>query len=338
MDFVKNFTNRCCPLFYGVLPFLPLHRPPRILDMSMPLPETAFLLPVFANVERAAAQLAGKEGFLSFLTNSCLVAGIVLGILVFLANKATAGMSLIPHKWQNFFETVVEFLYERIEGIVGPKQAPKAFPLLATIFVFILTSNYFGLLPGVGTIGWGDPNDPHNHGFWGMSHLSSPVLRPATADLNMTLGIALCFMVVWFTITIKELGFWGFLVHTFGPKGKVDNVAIQSFLIVVFLMVGVIETVGFAFRPVSLSLRLFGNIFAGESLLHAMLDLGAMFGLGDMGKLILGCVAPIPFYFMELLVGLLQAVVFTLLCAVYIQLSTSHDDHGEEHGHGDEHH
>jgi F-type H+-transporting ATPase subunit a len=99
----------------------------------------------------------------------------------------------------------------------------------------------------------------------------------------------------------------------------------------------VIETVGFVFRPVSLSLRLFGNIFAGESLLHAMMDLGTMFGLGDTGKFILGCIAPVPFYFMELLVGLLQAVVFTLLCAVYIQLSTTHDDHGDEHGH-EEHH
>jgi F-type H+-transporting ATPase subunit a len=299
--------------------------------MFLPQIETAFILPVFASVERAAPQLAGKEGFLSFLTNSCFVAAIVLGILVFLANKATSKMSLIPHSWQNFFETVVEFLYDRVEGIVGPKQAKKAFPLLATIFLFILTANYFGLLPGVGTIGWG-----HGESMWTLNHMTAPILRPATADLNMTLGIALTFMAVWLVLTISELGVWGFIVHTFGPKGKVDNFAIQAFLVLVFLMVGIIEMVGFAFRPVSLSLRLFGNIFAGESLLHAMMDLGTMFGLGEVGKLILGCIAPIPFYFMELLVGLLQAVVFTLLCAVYIQLSTTHDDHGE-HGH-DEHH
>jgi F-type H+-transporting ATPase subunit a len=296
------------------------------------LSATALTLPVFASVERAAAQLAGKEGFLSFFTNSCLVAVVVLGVLLFVATKATTKMSLVPHRWQNFFESVIEFLYERIEGIVGPKIAPKAFPLLATIFLFILTSNYLGLFPGVGTIGWGTGDH-----FLNTDHMSTPVLRPPTADLNMTLGIALCFMLVWFFISIKELGVGGFIMHTFGPKGKVANPLIQGFLVLIFLMVGVIETVGFAFRPVSLSLRLFGNIFAGESLLHAMMDLGSMFGLGNAGRFILGCLAPIPFYFMELLVGLLQAVVFTLLCAVYIQLSTTHDDHGDEHGH-DEHH
>jgi F-type H+-transporting ATPase subunit a len=301
--------------------------------MFLPQTETAIILPVFASVERAAASLAGKEGFLSFFTNSCFVAGIVLCILLFFAGKATNKMSLIPHSWQNFFEAIIEFLYDRVESIVGPKQAKKAFPLLATIFLFILTANYFGLLPGVGTIGWG-----HGNGFWNTDHMEAPVLRPATADLNMTLGIALSFMVLWLILTISELGVWGFITHTFAPKGKVDNVLIQGFLVLVFLMVGVIETVGFAFRPVSLSLRLFGNIFAGESLLHAMMDLGSMFGLGDTGKFILGCIAPLPFYFMELLVGLLQAVVFTLLCAVYIQLSTTHDDHGhEEHGHDDHH-
>jgi F-type H+-transporting ATPase subunit a len=317
----------------GRLTCRPLSRVAWSYAMSYPLCQPLFPTPIIASVERAAASLAGNEGFLSFFTNSCLVAGVVLAILLMVSNKATGKMSLVPHAWQNFFEAIVEFLYERIEGIVGAKQAKKAFPLLATIFLFILTANYFGLLPGVGTIGWG-----HGSSFWTTDHMTAPVLRPATADLNMTLGIALSFMVVWFVLTIKELGVWGFIVHTFGPKGKVDNVLIQGFLVLVFLMVGVIEMVGFAFRPVSLSLRLFGNIFAGESLLHAMMDLGTMFGLGDIGKFILGCVAPLPFYFMELLVGLLQAVVFTLLCAVYIQLSTSHDDHGhDDHGADDSH-
>jgi F-type H+-transporting ATPase subunit a len=296
------------------------------------LSATASALPVFANVERAAAQLAGKEGFLSFLTNSTVVAAVVLVILLFLSGKATAKMSLIPHSWQNFFESIVEFLYDRIEGIVGPKVAPKAFPLLATIFLFILTSNYLGLFPGVGTIGWG-----HGSGFTNIDHMEAPLLRPPTADLNMNLGIALCFMIVWFFISVRELGIGGFIMHTFGPKGKVDNLVIQSFLVLVFLMVGVIEVVGFAFRPISLSLRLYGNIFAGETLLHAMMSMGQMLGLGNALQFIIGCLAPIPFYFMELLVGLIQAIVFTLLCAVYIQLSTTHDDHGDEHGHGDHH-
>ena len=81
-----------------------------------------------------------------------------------------------------------------------------------------------------------------------------------------------------------------------------------------------------AFRPVSLSLRLFGNVFAGETLLTSMITLGKQLQLPDWANYLMSISIPIPFYFLELLVGLLQAAVFMLLCAVYIQLSTSHDE------------
>ena len=103
---------------------------------------------VLAAVSPEALPLAG------FVTNSILVALIVLGLILWVSNKATAGMTLVPHKWQNFFELVIEFLYNQIESIVGKKVAPTAFPLLATLFIFILVSKWFGLLPGVGSIGW----------------------------------------------------------------------------------------------------------------------------------------------------------------------------------------
>ncbi len=283
---------------------------------------------VLAEVSRSAVSLVGEESFWSFVTNSCFVAGVVTLIIVWLAGKATKNMSLIPHPWQNFFESLIEAVYKQVEAIVGPKQAPRAFPLLATLFIFILVSNYFGLLPGVGTIGWGTGGSAAN-----LEHITKPLLRPATADLNMTLGMALCFMLVWLYLTIRELGVWGFIVHTFGPKGGAKGL-MGVFIALVFLLVGAIEVVSILFRPGSLSLRLFGNIYAGETLLHTMMTLGEMFGLGGVGKFIIATLAPIPFYFMELLVGLLQATVFTLLCAVYIQLSTTHDEHhGEEHGH-----
>jgi F-type H+-transporting ATPase subunit a len=288
-----------------------------------------FSLPL-AEVSQYAVPLLGERGsLLSFITNSFFVALIVLGLILWVSGKATVGMKLVPHAWQNFFESLVELLYVKIEAIVGPKVAPKAFPLLATLFIFILVSNYFGLLPGVGTVGWG-----HGHGFLSVDHLERPLLRPATADLNMTLGMALCFMVVWFYVTIKEVGVWGFLLHMFGPKGGLKG--FMGLVVgIVFFLVGWIELVSIAFRPASLSLRLFGNIFAGETLLHTMMGLGEKFGLGAVGNFIIAVLAPLPFYFMELLVGLLQAVVFTLLCAVYIQLSTTHDEHHEEdHDHG----
>lgn len=99
-------------------------------------------------------------------------------------------------------------------------------------------------------------------------------------------------------------------------------------LVPIFLFVGVIEVISMAFRPVSLSLRLFGNVFAGETLLTSMITLGKQLQLPDWMSYIMSVTIPLPFYFLELLVGLLQAAVFMLLCAVYIQLSTSHDEEG----------
>ncbi|CAN5337740.1 F0F1 ATP synthase subunit A [soil metagenome] len=262
-----------------------------------------------------------------WLTNSILVAGVVLGLMYWAARKATRKMTLIPHRAQNAFEFVVEFLYGQVEGIVGKKFAPKAFPLLATIFLFILVSNWLGLVPGVGTVGWGE-----GAGFLTVSHVERPLLRPATADLNMTLGIALWFMVAWVVIVVRDVGVGGFLKHTFaGPSGLDAGILLRVFVGLVFLLVGVIEIVSIVFRPVSLSLRLFGNIYAGESLLHEMMVLGE--GFGPVAGFITSVVFPLPFYFLEVLVGLLQAVVFALLCAVYIQLVTAHgaDDHEHEH-------
>ena len=142
--------------------------------------------------------------------------------------------------------------------------------------------------------------------------------------MNMTLGMAAVFMLVWLWLTMTELGPIGFLKHTFAPKGGLTGL-LGVLLIPVFLFVGIIELISIAFRPVTLSLRLFGNVYAGESLLHVMGDLGKNWG--PVGSFVSSIVFPLPFYFMELLVGLLQAMVFSLLCAVYIQLSTSHDEH-----------
>lgn len=122
----------------------------------------ASLSPMLANVSPKALGFPALEhiSFLQFFTNSVLVALIVLSLLLWVSKKATANMTLVPHKWQNFFEFIVEFLYNQVETIIGKKMAPKAFPLLGTLFIFILVSNWFGLLPGVGTIGWGEGTGP----------------------------------------------------------------------------------------------------------------------------------------------------------------------------------
>jgi len=261
---------------------------------------------------------AERLPFADWLTNSIFVAAIVTVGILFLSSKATKKMTLVPHPAQNAFEFVIEFLYGQVESIVGKHVAPKVFPLLATMFIFILISNWSGLIPGVGTIGWG-----HGTGPLTLQHVDVPFFRGPTADLNLTLGIAAVFMVVWLAITIQEVGVVGFIKHTFAAKGGMTGF-IGAFVAAVFFMVGIIELVSIAFRPVSLSLRLFGNMYAGETLLHTMGTLGDK--LPPIFAFLAAILFPLPFYFMELLVGLLQAVVFVLLCSVYVKLSTAHEE------------
>ncbi len=263
----------------------------------------------------------GSGSFIDWLSNSIFVSAIVSLLIIWFARKATRQMSVVPGPAQNFFEAVVQSLYETIEGIVGHHMVARVFSLLATLFIFIIVANWFALLPGVGSIGWGHEAA---QGF----EVTAPLLRPTTADLNMTLAMATVFMIFWLYWSLSEVGVKNFLNHIFGVKGGLTGI-MALVLIPVFLFVGVIEVVSIAFRPVSLSLRLFGNVFAGENLLTTMITLGKNLGLPEWLAYPMSIVIPVPFYFLELLVGLLQAAVFMLLCAVYIQLSTSHDE--EEH-------
>jgi len=244
-------------------------------------------------------------------------------VILVLARRATAKMQLVPSGAQNLFEVLVEGLYDMLEGIVGKRLIGRTFPLLATIFIFILAANWFGLVPGVGTIGFGEKTGPLT-----LKEIEHPLLRPSNADLNMTLAMALLFMCLWVYWTFTETGPVNFLKHTFLPKGGVTGL-MWFLLLPIFIFVGLIELLSIAFRSVSLSLRLFGNIFAGENLMHAMSSMGDK--LPAPFSFLLSVALPLPFYFLELLVGLIQALVFMLLCAVYIQLSTTHDE--EEHAH-----
>ena len=269
----------------------------------------------------AAEQLTVTPNALigGWFTNSMLVTLIVTVLVVIWARRSTKKMTLIPNGVQNLFEAVVETLYVTFEGIVGKHMIPKVFSLLGTLFIFILAANWFGLVPGVGTIGFGEPGP----GPLALKEMSHPLLRPANADLNMTLGMALFFMAWWLFWTIQEVGVIGFIKHIFAPKGDLKGV-LWYVLLPLFIFVGIIEVISIAIRPVSLSFRLFGNICAGETLLHTMSSVGA--SLPTPINWISLILFPLPFYFLELLVGLLQAFVFAMLCAVYIKLSTEHPE------------
>jgi F-type H+-transporting ATPase subunit a len=253
-----------------------------------------------------AVEIARPFGF--SISNSMLVSwAVALGLIIF-AQLATRNMKRIPAGAQNVFEWLVEGLSNFLEGIIGPHLVKRTFWYFATVFIFILACNWLGLIPGVGTIGW-------NVQYADGHHEWRPLLRGANADLNMTLAMALVFFACWIVWSMREVGPMGFLKELFAPKGESTGF-LKVLMVVVFLAAGLLEVISILFRPVSLSFRLYGNIFAGENMLETM------------SRLIpgLGWLLPIPFYFMELLVGLVQALVFMLLTAVFTLLMCQHEE------------
>jgi F-type H+-transporting ATPase subunit a len=246
------------------------------------------------------------------ITNSMVVTWIVAAALILFARIATRKMQAVPSGAQNFWEWLVESLYEFLEGIIGHDLARKTFWFFATIFIFILFTNWFGLIPGVGTIGWGTPGE---HGF----EIARPLLRGGNADLNMTLAMSMVFFFFWTVWAFQANGAKGFFLHLFGVKGDSTGL-LKLLLIVIFFLVGFLEVFSILFRPVSLSFRLYGNVFAGENMLEAMSTLVPA----------INWLLPVPFYFMELLVGVVQALVFMLLTAVFTMLICMHEE-GEHH-------
>jgi F-type H+-transporting ATPase subunit a len=231
---------------------------------------------------------------------------IVVGVRVLVKRP-----KLIPGAGQAFVEDVLGGIRGIMEPIVGKALIGKVFPLLIGLFVFILIQNWSGLLPGVGAFGYKDAAG--NITYW---------MRPGNADLNMTLALALVSSVgAWTYFVLRYAGPKALLYDLFGNKADRNEIPrpIYLFLFPLFFMVGIIEVVSIVFRPVSLSFRLFGNVFGGENLLVNMNEMASW-------------IFPVPFYMLEILIGGVQALVFTLLTAVYIGLICNHGDE-EEHAH-----
>lgn len=243
------------------------------------------------------------------VTNSMVTSWVVALVLIIAIRIAVGTPRLIPSKGQAVVESLVEGVFELISPIVGKKVARAAFPLLVGLFTYILIQNWSGLFPGVGTIEISD-------GAGGLKEL----IRPGNADMNGTIALALVSMCAWLYFILRYAGPKLILHDIFGNKADKKEIPapIYYFLFLIFGAVGIIEMISIAFRPVSLSFRLFGNVFGGENLMHAMSGMCA-WGL------------PIPFFFLELLIGFVQALVFTLLVSVYIGLICNHgDDHEHE--------
>lgn len=287
------------------------------------------------------------------VTNSMLTMFIVMGVLIFVGWLVAKSAKEVPSHGQSIFEIIIEFLLGLVESTAGKRLGRQIFPLVGGIFIFIIIANYSGLLPGVGTVGvyrsetaehaGSDENveaKPEATSEEGAQlrvfdiaatgtaiNLASspsaddeeshktlvPFLRAPNADLNMTLAMAL----ITFTI-VQILG-----IRAHGVGGRIKHMANPPFLFP-------IEVVSELSRIISLSARLFGNVFAGEVLLGVMYAMGAAIKIAVIPFLF-----PIIFLFLELLFGAVQALVFALLTLIYITLASEggHGDH-EEHAHG----
>ena len=223
------------------------------------------------------------------VTNSLFLTLVVSLTLILLALASYRKIKIIPGAFQSAVEMGAEWLLELMESMLGSmKKAQQYFPLVATIFLFIMASNLSGILPGIGSLFI-------EHGGKEVSLFRSPA-----ADLNFTLAFAVISVVVTNIIGMMAVG-------VFSHVGKFLN-----FKSPVGFFIGILELVSEFAKIISLSFRLFGNVFAGEVLLIIVAFLAPY-------------VIPLPFLFLEIFVGLIQAFVFAMLTLVSIALHTAHE-------------
>lgn len=230
------------------------------------------------------------------LTNSYLLSVISCILLLATAFAVREKISLIPGKLQSIFELLTEQFLTLMDGLLGDRRkSEKYFPIVATVFLFILLSNWLGLLPGVGSI-------MIKEGVHNGETVFVPLFRAPAADLNFTLALAMISMLFVQFFGIMALGFRQYSGKFFTLKSPI------------YTFVGFLELVSEFVKIISFSFRLFGNVFAGEVL------------LGIVGFLV-PYIVPLPFLFLEVFVGFIQAFIFSMLTLVFIAMSVA--GHGE---------
>lgn len=262
-----------------------------------------------------AAERLGSLGGLP-ISNSLLTTWLVMLLLIVLAWTVTRQMQLIPGSAQSLAELLIGGLYDFFASVTG-KHIKTFFPLLASIFIFVITANWVGLLPGVGTVGFFKEVEPVLHQEKEVITETAketketenefvPLFRGATADLNTTLAIAI--------IAVVAIQYYGFKT-----VGKHYTTRFFNFSSPIFFAVGILEIVSELSKIISFAFRLFGNIFAGEVLLAVM-------------AFLMPFLVPVPFLLMELFVGFIQALVFSMLTAVFLNVAVAHGEEVETHG------
>jgi F-type H+-transporting ATPase subunit a len=251
------------------------------------------------------------------VTSSMIAVWGVAALIIAVVTLSTRRMALVPTGSQNLVEAVVDGVQGMLSGLLEPKVVRWALPLIATYFIFILLSNLVDLMPGVGSIGYGHAKEGGLP--FALDHVERPLLRPPTADANLTISMAVIYFVMSTFWALRFNGPIGLVKHIFGVKGKIGGFLLVP-MAVIFFLVGIVEVISIMIRPVSLSMRLYGNIYGGENVLTLML------------KMLPGGIAAVPFYFLELIVCVVQTIVFTMLCVAFTATLCSHsDDEGGHH-------
>lgn len=234
--------------------------------------------------------------------NSTLVLVFFLILGLWLRNKSLE----IPGRVQNFFESIFEVCFKYVDQVTRDRRkSMRFFPLVGSLFFFILVSNWLGIFPGIGSIG----RFISEHGRTEFV----PLFRPANTDLNTTLAMAVLGVAASHIFGIFLIGFWRYankFVKLADVFRSFRKGAMNIFVAFIEFGVGFIEIISEIAKVISLSLRLFGNVFAGEVLLTVMAGL-------------IPFVVPLPFVFLELLVGFIQALVFAMLVLVYLTMATA---------------
>lgn len=256
------------------------------------------------------------------ITNALLTSWIAVAIIIVISLAIRLSIKKIPGKLQQTFEIILEGAYDLCDQVTGSrKTTEKVFPLVIGIFFFVLLNNWLGILP-LGGLGIVEEEGGHSAFL--------PFLRSGTADINTTLALATVAVIGSNLFGIFSIGAWKMFNKYVNLKAlgsiftKIRREPMVLLIAPITFFVGILELVGEAAKIASLSFRLFGNVFAGEVLLASM-------------AAILAYVLPVPFLFLEIFVGVIQALIFSMLTLVYFTIAaqdhSEHEEHGEKHAH-----
>jgi F-type H+-transporting ATPase subunit a len=258
------------------------------------------------------AEPLGHIGSLT-VTNSLLASWVAVFILVVFFISVGRKIKKVPRGVQNIFEILLEKSLEMADSVTGSrKKSEKFLPISLALFLFIFVNNWLGLIPGMGTIGFNEVEEGHK--------LFIPLFRGGTADINTTLALALIAVIASHVMGVLVVGAWNYFNKFVNVKllleipGKIRKDYTVVLVNPIKVFVGLVEVISEFAKVASLTFRLFGNIFAGEVLLASMMALFAY-------------ALPLPFMFLEMIVGIIQALIFAILALVYMTIAVEQHEH-----------